>query len=374
MHQLAAAPLEDWLRDYYFSADIDIGGSGVQDFSLSELRSLTGLRSKDLDNLVLQDSRTLGSPGLRQAIARRWAGGDVDRVMATTGSSEAIFVLMGALLRPGDEVIVLDPGYHSLVQLAAAIGCKLKRWMLRFEDAYRPNFDELGALLTSQTRMIVVNFPHNPTGSSLTPEEQSLLVAMAERVSAYLLWDLALSDLVYDQPALPNVTELYDRAIGVNTLSKAYGLPGLRVGWCVAPTDVLMKCIVWRDYTTLFLSPLIELLAQRALEHEGKLRSLRLEQARTNLDILSGWMAVQEQWFEWVKPWGGVTAFPRLRHVSDTTHFCHSVLQETGTLLVPGSCFHQPQHIRIGFGGQTDQLRTGLARLAEFLLCYRFEE
>ncbi|BAZ51973.1 aminotransferases class-I [Nostoc sp. NIES-4103] len=368
--KIAQAPLENWLRDYYFTNEIDISSSGVEDFSMSELRQLTGLKQEEFDQLIFHDSPSLGSLGLRKAIAQRWGNGNISQVMATNGSSEAIFLVMNALLKPGDEVIVLDPAYHSLVHIAESIGCQVKRWELRFEQQFAPDFEELKSLITQNTRMLIVNFPHNPTGVSVSVEQQRELINLANEVGAYLVWDAAFVELTYDTPSLPEVTLLYNKAISFGTLSKAYGLPGLRVGWCLAAPDVLEQCIHLRDYISLALSPLVEIVAQRAIENADCLLNIRRQQAHINRQILAEWVENNQEFVEWVKPQGGVTAFLRFRGISDIEAFCHHLLNPYGVLLVPGTCFHHQNHVRLGFGGSTSKLEAGLSRLSKLLNIY----
>lgn len=365
--EIATALLENWMRDYYFSTEIDIGSSGVEDFSFSELRKHLDITVEELDQVILCDSPSHGAPALRDALAKRWTNGNSERVMATNGSSEAIFLIMNALLQPGDEVVVLNPCYHSLVQIARSIQCRLKYWHMRFEDQFQPNLDELRSVLGPQTRMVVVNFPHNPTGVSLTAEQQADLLEMVARSGAYLVWDAAFAEIVYDRAALPDPSNLYERAISMGTLSKAYGAPGLRVGWCLAPPDVLTRCIHLRDYTTLYLSPLLEFVAQRVIENADIILSMRLQQAYTNLGLLTEWVEQHQEFLDWVRPQGGVTAFIHCRTLNNIDDFCHHLAQMHRVLLVPGSCFDNPRHMRLGFGGCTDDLKRGLAYLSKEL-------
>ena len=366
--QIAPALLEVWLREYYFSTTIDLGCSGVQNFSMGELREMLGFTQDDLDAVVFQDSQSLGEPGLRGAIARRFADGDYDRVMATHGSSEGMYLVMHALLRPGDEVICLEPVYQPLSSIAESIGCIVKPWRLRFERGYVPDIDELKSLMTNRTRMVVVNFPHNPTGTTITHEQQQELIDAVERVGAYLVWDSAFAELVYEQPPLPDPGVQYERTITLGTLSKAYGLPGLRVGWCLAQPDVLQRCIHIRDYITLYLSPLVELVARMAIEKGDVLLDVHYKQARRNLQLLSDWVDEHSEFVEWVRPKGGVSAFPRLLDVPDVEVFCHQLAQERKVLLVPGSCFNHPSHVRLGFGCSTSDLERGLGHVSQLLL------
>lgn len=366
MVTIAPALLEEWMREYYFKTEIDIGSSGVQSFSLGEIRELLGITESELDNIVFDDSETLGGFGLRKAIAERYGNGDPERVIATHGSSEAIFLIMTALLNPGDEVLVLDPCYQQLFSIAKAVGCRLKFWPLRFENGFVPDVDEAKSLITEHTRMVVVNFPHNPTGASLTPEQQEQLVEATAAVGAYLVWDAAFADITYDSAPLPDPVQ-YERSISMGTLSKSFGLPGLRVGWCLASPDVLQRFAKLRDYTILHLSPLIELIARRTIEQAPVVVGERRRQANANLNILRTWCDEHQEFVEWISPRGGVCSFPRLRRISDVETFCHRLARSYGVLLVPGNCFNNPFHVRLGFGGATPLVTEGLSRFSTLL-------
>lgn len=365
--RLAPALLERWMRDYYFAVEHDIGSSGVQEWALAELRNVVGMELAELDALVLHDSQTLGGSGVRRAVADRFAGGDVDRVMVTHGSTEANFLTMHALLEPGDTIVAGYPCYQQLYGVAEAIGCRIVHWPLREENGFRPDVDELARLLSGGVRMLIVNFPHNPTGVTLSPEESDELIRRVSAAGAYLLWDGAFSELTHAGPALPDPTVRYERAVSLGTLSKAYGLPGLRVGWCLAAPEVLDRMVELRDYVTLHLSPLVELVAERAIDQGDEIVGRRLSQARAGLERARAWSAERAHQVEWLEPAGGVTAFPRLPAVPDVERLCHTLGREEKVLLVPGVCFDHSQRVRLGFGGRPDSLEEGLRRLGRLL-------
>jgi capreomycidine synthase len=365
--EIAPALLENWLRDYYFDLGIDLGCSGVVPYSFAELRRLLNLTEADLDQIVFRDSRSLGDLELRDAIARRWGNGDNNQVMVTNGSSEAMYLIMHALLRAGDEVIVLEPAYQSLFSIAESIGCRLKRWRLRFDRQFIPDMDEFKGLIGPRTRMVILNFPHNPTGASLDTEQQEELISVIEEAGAYLFWDGAFAELVYEGLPLPNPALRYERAISIGTLSKAYGLPGLRVGWCFATPEILDKCIRLRDYISIATSPLVEMIARLAIEKADDLLGSRLLQARTNLELMASWLKQHQNEVEWVRPKGGVSSFLHFRRINDIEAFCHQLAQKHSVLLVPGTCFNHESFVRLGFGGPTSQLKQGLSCLSELL-------
>lgn len=365
--RLRPAPLEDWLRDYYFSADIDISSSGVETYTLAELRAKAGVQQRDLDELVFDDGYSTGRPALRKLIAERFGNGDPERVITANGSSEAISLVLSALLSPGDEVVAVAPGYHLLVAYAEALGVTTRTWTLPAERGFRPAVADLEPLVNERTRAIVLNFPQNPTGAHLTAEDLRRVVELARRAGAYLLWDGAFTDLVYDTEPLPPVSTLYERGIDFGTFSKAFGLPGLRFGWCVAPPDVIAGCVRIRDYTTLHVAPLVELLATAVIEHAPAFLEPRLQQATRNRALVAEWAEAERERVDLALPGGGVAAFPRLRGIADTRDFCDDLFKRHGVLVIPGSCFDAPGHIRLGFGGPTRQLTEGLERLGRAL-------
>jgi capreomycidine synthase len=361
------ALLEEWMRYYYFETDYDIGSSGVENYSMTDLYEHTELTRDQLDGILFHDSMTLGGDNAREAVARRFAGGDVSKTMVTHGSTEANFLIMSALVEEGDEVLVLDPFYQQLYSVAETMGARLKRWPMKWENGFRPQMADLDDLLTPDTKMVVVNFPHNPTGATLTADEQAELIERCRQADAYLVWDGAFTELVYDTEPLPEPPLVYDKALSMGTFSKAYGLPGLRVGWCVADPKILERFVRLRDYTLLHLSPLVELIFEKALDAGDVLVGKRLEQARHNRALLGRWIDEHSDFVEWVAPAGGVCGFPRFKGGLDVEAFCHRLAQEHRTLLVPGNCFGFPEHARLGFGCSTAELEKGLAAVSALL-------
>jgi capreomycidine synthase len=361
--RLRSAPLEDWLRHKYFTAEIDISSSGVHSYSMAELRALTGLRQADLDGLVFDDGYSLGTPAVRAAIAQRGGEVEPDMVMTTSGSGEAISLVLMALLRPSDEVVVVQPGYHLLTEFAAGLGCTIRTWRLDFDKGWRPSMEELAELVTERTRAIIINFPQNPTGTSITEAELRGVLDLAESVGAYVLSDEAFTDMTYQAGPPANVAARYERGVSFGTFSKAFGLPGLRFGWCIGPPSLLTDCVRIRDYTTLHVSPLVELLALGVLENANVFIEPRFKQAKANRALLLQWADGCPDLVSLVPPAGGVSAFPRLLSLSGTDAFCDELFQRDGVLVIPGSCFGAPGHIRLGFGGGAEQLNIGLERL-----------
>jgi len=366
---IAIARLEAWMRDYYHKVDHDIGSSGVRDLTMAELRTLCGFEFSELDPMVFHDSESYGGPGLRAALADRWTGGDVDRMMVTHGSSEAIYLVMHLALEPGDEVIVVDPAYQQLHDIAAARGCRVTRWPLNMREGFVADLPRLRELVKSRPRMIVVNFPHNPTGVSITAAEQNELIAIAAEVDAWLVWDNAFGEITYTADPLPLPADRYDRCIAFGTFSKSYGLAGLRVGWCVAPPDLLARMALLRDYIALYVSPVLEFFAEQAVRHADRIVAMQREHASKNLRLLSEWAANRPELVRLIPPDGGVTAFVEFPGQPDVVRSCRRLAEQHRVLLVPGWCFGDAyrDYARLGFGGTTAELTAGLGLLDRVL-------
>lgn len=360
------APLEDWLRERYFTTRVDISSSGAETYTLGQLRELFGISIKALDGIPFRDSPSTGCHPLREVIAQRFGDGKPDSVMVTHGSSEALFLALAAVVRPGDEVVVLSPVYHSLSSIARALGARLRVWRLDPARNFAPDLGELRGLISRRTRAVLVNFPHNPTGATLSRGQYDELLELVAARGCHLVWDGAFTELVYDDDPLPDPHLYLDRAISVGTLSKTYGLPGLRVGWCLAPPDVLASMVKIRDYVSISTSPIAEFLATAVLSKGDKIVADRLRQAGHNRELLRAWAWENRDRIDLPVPAGGVSAFPGVRGIGDVTEICVA-LEDRGVLVVPGFCFDHPDRMRIGFGGDTAELSAGLLAITQAL-------
>lgn len=365
---LAVAKLEAWMRDYYHRVDHDIGSSGVRDLSIAELRGICGFELADLDHMVLHDSESHGGAALRGALADRWTGGDVERMMVTHGSSEAIYLIMTLLLEPGDEIVVVEPAYQQLHDIAAGRGVTVTRWPL-VGPGFEVDLDRLRELAATRPAMIVVNFPHNPTGRSISLAQQKELCAIAAEAGSWLVWDHAFGELVYTSDPLPLPVDNLEKCIAWGTFSKSYGLAGLRVGWCVAPTEVLARMALLRDYIALYVSPVLEFFAAHAVRNADRILTLQRDHARTNLDLLTSWAHAHPDLVRLHPPDGGVCAFVECLGRRDVVADCRRLAEEHRVLLVPGACFGEAHRdrVRLGFGGTTVELTAGLNRLEQVL-------
>lgn len=363
---MGEAALEDWLRVRYFDARVDISSSGVEPYDLRAVRRVTGMTVDDLDDLIFRDSPSNGQERLREAVANRFLLGSAHEPFVTSGSTEAILLAMSALVGPGDEVVVTAPSYHALTSHALAIGAALSQWELDLTGG-RPDLDRLRDLVGPRTRAVVVNFPHNPSGITLTACEYGELLSIVGDSDAYLFWDAAFAELSYDEPPLEDPSRFIERCISFGTLSKAYGLPGLRVGWCITPSSLVPRLITLRDHVTLSTSPLVEGIAARVVENADAVLAPRVEQARANREVVRRWLDDHVDLVAGPVPGGGVTFFPKLLGVDDARPVCKVLADRHGVLTVPGDCFDRPDRVRIGYGGPVNEVEEGLAVLVDVL-------
>lgn len=368
--KIRPAPLEDWLRDRYFQAAYDLGCSGVASWSMGALREVTGIELADLDGLVYDDGPSNGTAELRQSIADRYYGGKADWVMVTHGSSEGIFAAVASLLEPGDEVVVFTPGYHALLDVAEAVGGKVLACPLSLDEAPAVDFDRLEGLLAGRPKMVIANFPNNPTGATITDGELRLLVSLVESSGAYLLWDGAFAELTFAAAPLRDPSLLYERCVSFGTLSKAFGLPGLRVGWCAAHPAILSQFLPWRDRTTIAVSPLNALIAGHVMRNADAVLGARRAELEANRALAAAWLSEHRALVAGAVGEGGVTLFPRLVRQVSATPLCTELLDRHGVLVVPGNCFGHEDRFRLGFGCSTSALSRGLDALTTVLQAY----
>ena len=350
---------ERFFAAHEFSAPHLLCPSDCQSLTVEELLHLASVPWDALGELALGYTESQGAPKLRALIATDYEQVGNDDVIGLSAPEEGIFLAMHALLEPGDEVIVLSPCYDSLANVASYLGCRVVRWSLteapepaEGPGGWRLDLDVLERLLTPRTRLVVVNFPHNPTGYLPAHDEWRTLVEMVAEARAWLFSDEMYRGLEFDPTArLSPGCDLYERAISLCGLSKTYGLPGLRTGW-LALQDASLKerILTWKDYTTICASAPSEVLAQIALGIGGALAARNVRIVKENLARAEPFFARRQSVFRWNRPQAGSVALVGLRSGSARA-FCRRLLEEQGVLLLPsGGLGYGDGHVRFGFG------------------------
>lgn len=350
--------------------EFNLSESGVSPLTPRELIE----DAAGLDGLLDQPlvySQSNGTVELRTAIAALYPGAGLDHVEVTNGGSEANFITTFRLIEPGDEVVMLVPNYMQTWGLARAFGATIREWRLiedRAAGRWRIDLAALEALVTARTRMIVICNPNNPTGARLTAGDLDGIGRIADRHGAWILSDEVYRGAEIDGQETASMWGRSDRAIITSGLSKAYGLPGLRIGWIVAPPPLVAAFWSYHDYVTIAPGALNDRLARVALAPARRGRLLERTRAilRTNLPPIEDWLR-HAGGFEWITPEAGAIVYVRYGHAINSTLLAHRVREEKSVLIVPGDHFGMDGYLRLGFGEPPEYNRTGLERLREVL-------
>lgn len=375
MPELRPFAIERWFAQYEQAVELDLAETSVEPLSTAELLAFAGL--EHLPEAVLRKplkyAWAKGDPALRERIAAFVPNTRPDEVLVTTGAIEADYLLFRTLVRPGDTVIVQFPLYQALYSVAEAQGARVVRWELREADGFRPDLDRLRGLLDASTRLVVVNNPHNPTGAVLSRAELEELCGLAERRGFVLLVDEVYHGLTLDDAvdAAPPVRAIDPRAVHVGSTSKALGAPGLRLGWMAGPRAIVDAAWAYKDYTSLTGSPLTEILAGLLFDHLDRVMERNLRLARNNFRIFDAWVRENSDLIAYVPPRAGVVCYPRYLLDMPSEAFCRGLIEAERVLTVPGSCFEQEGHFRVGFGYDTGRLETALDRFTRYLDRFR---
>ena len=360
--------LERWMTRWETAVEYDLAESGIKPITVGELLAYDGEDAlNQLLDIPLGYSEARGTQALREALAVLYRATTPDNILVTTGAIEANFLLFTVLVEPGDRVVVVDPAYQQLQSVPRGLGADVRLWRLRPENQFRYDLDELDELVGDSTRLIVINSPHNPTGSVLTQAELERVYATAERVGATVLSDEAYRwlELPGREPFAGPIRDLGERGISVGTLSKPFGLPGLRLGWMAAPEEVVQACWSQRDYVSLSPAKVSDFLAQIALRHRFRIAERTRAIAQQNLATLERWIAEREGVVDWVAPRGGLLGLLHYHLDVPSLELADRLAEEASVMLAPGAAFGYEQYLRIGLGADPTLFRTGLARAAK---------
>jgi len=351
--QISPFQLERYFAKYEFSARYLLSSSDCEPYPMGELVGMADEEmSKLWEQLNLGYTESWGHPLLREEIAGIYQGIDPSGVL-TLVPEEGIYLMMHALLQAGNHVICTFPGYQSLYEVARSIGCQIETWEPDEAQGWKFPVDQLADALKANTRLVVVNFPHNPTGFVPSKDEFSAIIELVREHGAYLLSDEMYRFLeVEPGTTLPAACELYERAVSLSGLSKSFGLPGLRVGWLASQdSEVLERVSRLKDYTTICGSAPSELLAVIALRNRVNILNQQINRVRKNVAVLEAFIDQHREWFTWNPPLGGSICFPKMLGTDDTYTFCERLVAETGIMLAPSRVFQfGDHHVRIGFG------------------------
>lgn len=355
--------MERWQSTYEHHVTANLSESGVEPLSVGELLGLADRDPQTVMSVPLEYIQSNGSAQLRELIAAFHPGAGVDNVLVTTGSAEANFLSTWELCGDGGEIVFMEPNYFQIHGVASTFGAPVREWWLE-RGSWQPDLAALDGLITERTRLVVVTSPSNPTGVRFGGDFVDAVLGAADRVGAWVLADEVYRGAERDGVDAPSFWAPGRKVIVTGGLSKAYGLPGLRVGWAVTDADMAARLWSRKDYTTISVSTLSQTLATLALEPD--VRSGLLERTRSilrrNWEVLEGWLEDRSEVFSWRAPDAGAIAMVDYDLPQDSLTLVERVRREGDCLLVPGDHFRVPRSLRIGFGPDEEVLRDGLTR------------
>jgi aspartate/methionine/tyrosine aminotransferase len=344
--------LERYFAEYEFTAPYLLCCSDCESLSIQDLLRLEPEARDRFLSLRLGYTESIGNPGLRQEIASLYEHQSSDDILVHAGAEEAIFNFMNVVLRSGDQVIVHSPYYQSLGEVARSIGAEVTEWEGGFARSWELDLDFLQDHLTRRTKVVVVNFPHNPTGFLPNVDFLFELSRLSDRYGFLVFSDEVYRGLEYEpSQRLPSFADLNERAISLGVMSKTYGLAGLRIGWIATRNARLFRELAaFKDYTTICNSAPSEFLAALGLRHRDWIVDRNLGIIRSNLERLNAFFGAHTDLFEWQGPKAGPIAFPRYLGAS-VAGFCRDLVEKAGVLLLPGTLYREGLDcFRIGFG------------------------
>lgn len=362
--------LERFFAQWEFVTEYILCASDVDSFSLRELLSLADEDCAAMwDGLMLGYTETGGHPALREAIAALYEKTSADGIVVCGGGAvEALFLVTNVLLNPGTHAVVVAPAYEPLYRVASGLGAEVTLVPLKADAGWALDLDAIRHALRPRTRIIVINFPHNPTGVHLDNSTFLELITLAEERGITLVSDEVYRFMEFD-PArrLPAAADVSTRAVSIGVMSKAYGLAGLRIGWVAsADQDLLRQITVMKDYTSACSSAPSEILALIALSNHDRIVERCKQIVVGNLAHADAFFGKWKEIFEWVVPQGGTVGFPQLNAPVPVDQFVHELVRQEGVLLLPGSFFgDHGNRFRLGLGRRT--LPVALERLDDFV-------
>jgi len=358
--RIADFALERYFARWEFAVRYLLCASDVEGYPMGDLLALADHETAALwSDLRLGYTESTGHPLLRREIASLYETVEPDDVLVFSGAEEAIFCLSNVLLGPGDHAIVTWPGYQSLYEVGRAAGAQIGLHALREEDGWALDVERLRRSIHPNTRLVIVNAPHNPTGMLPTHAEWAVLVATCAEAGIHLLADEVYRYLEFDDgDRIAAGADTFERGISLGVMSKSFAMAGLRIGWLATRDRALLeRCAAFKDYTTICASAPAEILALVGLRARETVLARSRAIVGANLERMDRFFAEHDEAFAWVRPRAGSVAFPRLLRGGPIDRFAAELVETEGLLLLPASAF--------GFGGDHFRLGLGRANLPE---------
>ncbi len=361
--------VEQWMNAYETRCAYNLAETCVESLTVDQLLRLCGEQDlmAHLAPMKLTYGDIEGSPRLRAAIAGLYAHQTAENVLVTHGAIGANHLVYLSLVEPGDQVVSVLPAYQQHYSIPESLGADVRLLRLQEGDAWLPDLDALADLVGKGAKLVSMTNPNNPTGSLMDADLLGRIVEICDRAGAYLLCDEVYRGIDQTGPGTTtSVADLYDKGISTGSMSKAFSLAGLRLGWVTGPKDLVQALTVHRDYNTISVGMIDDLMATMALEHVDAVLARSREIVRGNHTIVSDWVAQQNR-VSWVPPQGGTTALLKYDAEVSSRDLCVDLVESTGVMLTPGSALDIEGYLRLGYANNRQVLTDGLDRLGEYL-------
>lgn len=361
--------LEEFWKKYEFTAPYLLCCSDAETWTLQELLAMADDDSKKRwDSLALGYTESNGHPILLEEIAHLYDSVKADEILTFAGAEEGIYCTMRVLVQPGDHVIVIDPSYQSLAALPKAFGAEVSSIKLKVENQWNLDLEEVKKAFRSNTKLVVLNYPHNPTGALLDRKVVNEIVQLARKNGTYIFCDEVYRYLEIDETRrIPSIADLYEKGISLNVMTKSFGLAGLRIGWLATKEKNLLRKIgSYKLYTSICNSAPSEILAVMALRVKDQILNRNRGIMLKNLQILEEFMQRNSSSLSWIRPQSGTVGLVKLLLPVSVDIFANDLVEKEGVLIMPGSVLDLPGNFfRIGFGRKN--MPEVLKRLESYL-------
>ncbi|MBO0525183.1 aminotransferase [Clostridium botulinum] len=363
--------VEQWMNQYENDAIYNLAETCIDSLTLRELLNLAGKNFEEymasLGDIRMTYSHIYGSPNLLKGIASLFQDVKAEQIIPTHGAIGANYQVLITLLEPGDSMVSVAPTYQQHYSIPESMGTEVNILKLLPENNFLPDLQELKKMVNSNTKLITINNPNNPSGSLIPVELIKQIVDIAKSVDAYVLSDEVYRGISEDGSYMPSIVDLYEKGISVGSMSKTFSLAGLRLGWIVSKDEKIINlCRERRDYDTISCGVLDDIFASLALENKEAILERNRKIVMTNRELLHQWVSSEPR-VSYVKPVAGNTALIYYDADMHSYEFCEKLLKETGVFYTPGECFDLDYCFRIGYAFDSKTLMEGLEKTSEFI-------
>src|SRR6056297_118064 len=362
--------VERWMDLYENEAINNVAETCVDSLRVKDLLEMAGEPQEKMEEIMdmrLTYGEIPGSEGLRRGISGLYGSLKPENILVMNGGSASNFLAMYTLVEPGDHVVAVNPSYQQLRSIPESFGAEVELLHLKAEDDFLPDLDKLKAMVRSDTKLICINNPNNPTGSLMGSDILEQIAGIAREVGAWVHSDEVYRMLVHEEGIyVPSMADIYEKGISVGSMSKAFSLAGLRLGWIAGNSEFINECMIRRDYTNISCGMIDDYLASIAMENKDRILERNLGIIRNNMEILDQWVKGEKR-MDYIKPCGGTTAFLKYSYEINSKEFCSRLIKMNGTFLVPGECFGMEKWLRIGYAFDPEVLTKGLQGISELL-------